>query len=252
MLVRRVHRKHTLDSFRRVRRMDSSKHHVARVGRSKRNLHRLEVTDFAHQEHVRVLTESGTQCVRIRKRIHADFTLRDNRHVVAVQVFDRVFDRNDVHRFRLVDVIQHGSKRRRLTRTRRTRNKHKTTARKRHVANDFGQMEFFERRNLRLDMADNHSDCTALAEYVHTETAHVTGAHGKVAFLVRFKTLLLVAVHDIVQEGIHHGRIDAGFEQLSQRTIDTVNRRNTGTDMQVRSLVFDHGAEQLFNSKISH
>ena len=113
-------------------------------------------------------------------------------------------------------------------------------------------MKFLERGNLSLDMADNHSDGTALAENVHTETAHIAGAHGEVAFLVRLETLLLVAVHDIVQEGIHHGRIDSGFEQLSQRAVDTVNRRNAGTDMQVRSLVFHHRTQQLFNLKICH
>ena len=252
VLVRRVHRKHTLNRFGRVRRMDGRKHHVARIGRSQRNLHRLEVTDFAHQQHVRVLTEGGAQGIRVRKRIHANLALRNDGLVVAVKVFNRVFDGNDVHRFRLVDVIQHGSKRRRLTRTRRTRHKHKATASKRKVTDNFGQVKFLESRNLRLDVTNHHGNRAALAENVHTETAHVAGAHGKVAFLVSLETVFLVAVHDIVHEGIHHTGIHTRFEQLCQCTVNTVNRRNARTDVQVRSLVLDHRTEQLLDSQISH
>ena len=100
----------------------------------------------------------------------------------------------------MVDVVNHRGKRRRLTRTRRTRNKHKTALGQGQIANDFGQMQFFKRRNHSLDMTNDNSDRTTLTEHVHTETPHVAGAHGKVAFLVRFKTLLLIAIHDIIQE----------------------------------------------------
>jgi hypothetical protein len=70
------------------------KNHVAGIGRSQGNLHRLEVTNFANQQNIRVLAESCTQGVAVRERIHADFALRDNRLVVFIQVFNRVFDRN--------------------------------------------------------------------------------------------------------------------------------------------------------------
>ena len=96
VLVRRIHRKHTVDSFHGIRRMDGRKDHVARIGSGQRNLHRLKVTDFAHEEHVRILTESGTERIRVRKRIHTDFALRDNGYVVFIKIFDRVFDGNDV------------------------------------------------------------------------------------------------------------------------------------------------------------
>ena len=252
VLVRRVHGKHTLDGFGSVRRMDGREHHVARIGSGKRNLHRFEVTDFAHEQHVRVLTEGGTQGVRIRKRIHADFALRNDGLFVPVKVFNRVFDGDDVDCFALVDVIQHGRKRRRLSGTGRSRHKHKATAGKRHIADNFGQMKFFKRRNLRLDVTNHDGDGTALAEYVHTETSHIAGAHGKVAFLILFKTQLLVAVHDIIQEGIHHTGVDTGFKNLGQGAIDAVNRRNARPDVQVGRLVVHHGAEQLFNFQFSH
>ena len=252
MLVRRVHGKHTLDSFSSVRRMDGREHHVARIGSGKRNLHRLKVTDFAHKEHVRVLTESGTQGVRIRKRIHADFALRNDGLLVPIKVFDRVFNGNDVDGFALVDVIQHGSKRRRLSGTGRSRHKHQATAGQGHVTDNFGQVKFLECGDLRLDMTNHHGNRTALAENVHTETAHVAGTHGKVAFLILFKTQLLVAVHDVVQKGIHHARVDTRIKNLGQRTIDAVNRRNARPDVQVGRLMVDHRTQELFNLQLSH
>ena len=62
-------------------------------------------------------------------------------------------------------------------------------------------------------MTNHNSNCTALAEHVDTETSHVAGTHGKVAFLVRLESILLVAIHDVVQEGIHHSAIDANIKE---------------------------------------
>ena len=252
MLVRRIHRKHTVNRFHSIRRMDSRKDHVASICCGKRNLHRFKVTNFAHEEHIRILTERSTECIRIRKRIHADFTLRDNRHVITIKVFNRVFDRNDVHRFFLIDVVNHRSKRCGLTRTRRTRHKHKTALSQSQVTNHFGQVQIFESRNHSLDMTNHNRNCSTLTENVHTETAHITSAHGKVAFLISLKTLLLVAIHDIIQEGIHHSAIDAHIKKSLQSTIDTINRRNTNSQMQVRRLAVYHFTQELFNAKFSH
>ena len=250
VLVRRIHRKHTVNRFRRVRGMDRRKHHVARIGSGQGNLHRFQVTNFAHQKHIRVLTERRTQGVRIRKRIHANFTLRNNGLVIAVKVFNRVFDRNDIHRFVLIDVIEHGGQCRRLTRTSSTCNQHETALGQRHVANHIGQMQVFESRNLRLDMTNHDCNRSTLAEHVHTETTHVAGTHGKVTFLVRFKALFLVAVHDIIQEGIHHHGIDSDIKRTLQRTVDTIDRRNPYAQMQVRRIAVHHFTKQLFNTKL--
>ena len=96
-------------------------------------------------------------------------------------------------------------------------------------------------------MTNHHGNGATLAEHVHTETAHVAGAHGKVAFLVGFKALFLVPVHDIVQEGIHHGGVNTGIENFCESAVDAENRRSPYANVQVRSLALYHFAKELFN-----
>ena len=240
-----------MNRFRRVGRMDSCKNHVTRIGSGQSNLHCLEVANFANQQDIGVLTKGCTQCIAIRQRIHADFALRDNRLVILVKVFDRVFHRDDIDGLVIADMVNHGSKRCRLTRTRRTGHEHKAALGQGHVANDFGQLQVLKRRNLRLDMADNNSNGATLAEHVHTEAAQFTGAHSEVAFLILFKTNFLVAVHDVVQEGIHHHAVDFDIERALQQAVNAECRRSADTDMQVRCLAVHHLTEKVLDAELN-
>ena len=101
-------------------------------------------------------------------------------------------------------------------------------------------------------MANHDSNRSTLAEHVHTETAHVACAHGKVAFLVRLESIFLIAIHDVIQKRVHHGAVDANVKKSLQCTVDTVNRRHTHAEVQVRRLAVHHFTQELFDPKFSH
>ena len=111
-------------------------------------------------------------------------------------------------------------------------------------------MQIFKRRNFRLDVTNHHRNRSTLTENVHTETTHIAGANSKVTFLIRFKALLLVAVHDIIQEGIHHQSIYTNIEGALQGTVDTINRRNAHTQVHIGCTAIYHFAKQLFNAEL--
>ena len=68
-------------------------------------LERVAVAHFAHQNDVRVFTHGMLQGDFPALHINADFSLVDDRLVVLKEVFDRVFDGQDVASASMVDVV---------------------------------------------------------------------------------------------------------------------------------------------------
>ena len=98
LLVRRERRDDAVDGFRRVERVQRREHEVAGLGGDERRLDRLGVAHFADEDDVGVLAQRAAQARRVRRRVEADFALRDDRLRVLVHELDRVFDREDVQR----------------------------------------------------------------------------------------------------------------------------------------------------------
>ncbi|MNR53344.1 hypothetical protein D3C85_1733450 [compost metagenome] len=66
------------------------------VGKRQGMLHGFAVADFADQHHVRRLTQGIFQRGMETAGIDADLTLVDDRLFVPMDVFDRVFDGDDM------------------------------------------------------------------------------------------------------------------------------------------------------------
>ena len=96
LLVRREHRDDAVDGLRRVEGVQRREHQVAGLGGVHRGFDRFHVAHFADQDDVRVLAQGAAQRVGERSRVDADLALVDDALVVAVQVFDRVLDGDDV------------------------------------------------------------------------------------------------------------------------------------------------------------
>ena len=74
--------------------MQRAQHQVARNGSLKSDFRRFRVANFAHQNHVGILTQNGSQAARkgqARFDIHLD--LVDSGQLV----FDRIFDGHNIH-----------------------------------------------------------------------------------------------------------------------------------------------------------
>ena len=71
-------------------------HEVARLGGGQRDRHGLLVAHLAHHDHVGVLAKRAAQRGCKRGRVPPDLALGHHAAPVAVQVFERVLDREDV------------------------------------------------------------------------------------------------------------------------------------------------------------
>jgi hypothetical protein len=80
---------------------------VAGLGVGEGGGHGLAVADLADQDAVGGLAHGVAQGVVPVDGVGADLALVDDRHLVLEQIFDRVFDGQDVARAVLVAVVQH-------------------------------------------------------------------------------------------------------------------------------------------------
>ena len=76
--------------------MQRAKDQVARTCHVKRGLHRFGVANLADQNNVRRRTHRALQRSPVGFCIEADLSLIDDRFLVRVQEFDRIFDCDDV------------------------------------------------------------------------------------------------------------------------------------------------------------
>src|SRR5688572_3835557 len=98
--------------------MKRRENEVSRLGRFERDLRSLQVTHLTDEDNFWRLSQGSTQRRRKIFRIGSDLSLIDRRLLMIVKKLDRVFDRHNVIRLRLVDAIDDRSERRALTRTR--------------------------------------------------------------------------------------------------------------------------------------
>ena len=78
--------------------MQRGEHEVTGLGERQRDRDRVEVAHFTEEDDVGVFTQGAAQTVGEALHVGADLALVDHRHLVGVQVLDRVLDREDVAR----------------------------------------------------------------------------------------------------------------------------------------------------------
>ena len=91
--------------------MERAEHEVACFCGGDCGADRLEVSHFAHEDHVRVLAERAADGLGEGGHVVADFALRDERLLRGVVEFDRVLDGDDVDAALAVDDVEHGRER---------------------------------------------------------------------------------------------------------------------------------------------
>jgi hypothetical protein len=152
----REHRDDALNGLRRAGSVHGGKHLVPGVRRAQRHPQRLDVAQLAHQDHVWVLSQRLAKCLIERDAVGADFELRDQRPVVAVQVLDRVLDRDHLHVVVVVDQLNHRRQRRAFAAAGRAGDQGQAPLREGDVHHGRRKVKLFDGRN---DAADGaHGD----------------------------------------------------------------------------------------------
>ena len=140
----------------------------------------FQVSHLSYQDHIRVLTESGSQCLSIVCGIAADLPLVYHGFVMSVEVFNRILQSDDVVRIGPVDHMDQGSQCGGFTAAGRSCNQYQATFSAGHFHNLSGDSQILRLRNIERQASHNCCQCTSLLKNVHTKTAYPGNGVGKV------------------------------------------------------------------------
>ena len=138
----------------------------------------------------------------VRAGVDPDLALLDDRELVVVHDFDRIFDRHDMSAPRTVDVADHRRDRRRLPRTGGSRDQDQTARTVGERPHHDGEPELLERRDLGANTPDRESDQSSLAEHVDPEAADALQGVADIGLVRRLELAALVLAHDRQSERV--------------------------------------------------
>ena len=174
LLILRVHVDQTVHRRARVLRVQGREHQVAGLHRRQRGADRLQVTQLADHDDVRVLTQRVLERLRETQRVRADLTLADHAVLVPVHELDRVLDRDDMVVPLRVRLVHDRGQRGRLARTRRPAHQHQAARQERQVRDPLVQAQLGDRLDLQRDRTQRRAHAVTILVHVHTEPDQVT------------------------------------------------------------------------------
>src|SRR5208283_4412550 len=100
-----------LNGFRRVESVQCGQHEVAGFGCENGGGDGFQVAHFADEDYIGVLTKCSAQCGGEGRGVHFHFALIDETFFIAVQIFARIFDGDDVLGTKRVNAVNHRGER---------------------------------------------------------------------------------------------------------------------------------------------
>ena len=157
----------------------------------------LLVADLTDHDDVGVLPQDVTQGVRERVSVMADLALVDQAAVVAMEVLDRILDRDDLACHEMVQVVDHRGHGRGLARPRGTRDQEQAMVLLDQLAQDIGQPQRLERGDRHRHEAEGGAHRPTLAAEIDAVARRAGDAEGDVE--------LQLAVELVAPHGLQHG-----------------------------------------------
>jgi hypothetical protein len=172
--------------------------------------------------------------------VRADFALVHDALLVVMDVFDRVFDRDDVALALVVDEIDHRGQGRRLAAARRAADEHEALLLAAEVLHRGGQPERLEGADLERDLADRRRNAATLQIDVGAESGQSLDPEREVQLLRGFEPdALLIGEHAVDERSGGIGSQHLGVARMD-RPIDAELRGHSRRDVQVGRLLGDH------------
>ena len=138
-----------------------------------------------------------------------------------MEVFDRVFDGDDVLGAQRIDAVNHRGERGGFAGTSGASGENQAALLLADGGENARQFEFFDRANFCGNDAEDHADIAALLENVDAEAAEAGDAIRHVEFGGFFELLLLAIGHHAEGHGEHFFRRDA--RHVAERVQDAIN-----------------------------
>ena len=217
---------------------------VTGLGGGQAGLHRLVVTHLTDQDHVGVLTQRRAKRARERVRVVADLALVHGRALVAVHVFDRVLDREDVALAVLVDEVDDGGLCRRLPGTGGAGHEHESLRQVGEVLHDRRESELLHRGDPVGDRPERHRHGALLVVDVRPESGLAVPGEREVDFLLPSELGGEVVGEDAEDQLRGLFRAQGGLVgQREQAAVDPDEGRGARGEVEVRAAETPHGLE---------
>ena len=140
----------------------------------------FQISHLSYQDHIRILTESRSQCLGIVCGITADLPLVYHRFVMSVEVFNGILQSDDVVRIGSVDHMDQGGQCGGFTTAGRPCNQYQSTLSAGHLYNLSGDSQILRFRNIEGQASHNCCQRASLLKNVHAKTTYSGNGVGKV------------------------------------------------------------------------
>ena len=160
--------------------VQAGKNQMAGFSSSHGRLDRLMVTHFSQKDHVRALAESGTQGYQIVGSIGTDLTLADDTFVMAVQIFQRVLQGNDMSFPAVVDLVNDAGHCGGFSASSRTCDQNHPFCKLCSIQDSRRNVQIPWIWKIKSNNTDNGSKRTSLPVCVYTKTGKTGDCHGKI------------------------------------------------------------------------
>ena len=209
-----------------------------------RLLHRLAVADFADHDEIGRLAQRVRERPRVVESVDVQLALVDHALLVPEQIFDRVFDRQDVTGAVRVAVIDHRRQRRRLAGAGGTGDHDEPALLHDEVEQHRRQPQLLEGGDVAAHVADDERDRPALAEDVDPEVADVRIEVREIHLVLGLEGLRLLVGHELVGDAAHRVEVHRPIRQRRDDAVDLHVDRRAARNEQVGRLAVRHHLEQ--------
>jgi len=224
------HTVHGLDRVEGVHRGDDQ---VAGVGGPHGRVGGGFVPDLADEDHVGVLPDRVPDAGRVRHDVGTDLPLVDQGPAVLVEDLDGILERDDVPRPDRVDVTDHRGDGGRLPRTRRPGDQDQASRFLGDPADDRGEPELGEVRDLGDDAPDDQPAHAALLVGAHAVPAQAPQPDGGLRVALAGQVLELRRGQDLAGERLRVGLGQDGQVQVFDLAVDAKTGWDADLEVQV-------------------
>ena len=225
--------------------MQGGEGEMAGFGDPQRGLDGLEVAHLADENDIGILPQAGSQGVGEAVGVGVQLTLVDDALLVAVQVLDRILDRDDVLGALAIHLVEHRGEGGRLAGAGRAGDQHQAARLLADLLHHRRQAELAKTADLVRNLPEGRGDRAALMKDVGPEAGQTLDAEREVELEILFQAVLLVVRQDRIGDLFGLGGRERRKIERLENAVDANLRRRVGRDVEIRPPLLDHRLQHL-------
>ncbi len=208
----------------------------------------FSITQFADQDHVRVLAQRGANAIGKGRQMGAEFALDNLRLLAAVDELDRVFETDDVGILGAVEMIDHRRQGGRLAGTCRAGHQDHALMMIAKFAHYGRQIQAFKCRHFAGNEAEGGADAGFLAEHIDAKAAAVFRYIGEIEVMALVEAFALVGAQDLGNVAFQFGIAEVAKLDRHEIAVHAQHRRHTHGQMDVRAALCEPELEECVDA----